>query len=61
MIEPLERVEALLLEAYKLAKETSDIKDIGNAFFKNFRETKRNYDFINENLFLNNDSNQNSD
>lgn len=61
MIEPLERVEALLLETYKLAKETSDIKDIGNAFFKNFGETKRNYDFINENLFLNNDSNQNSD
>ena len=61
MIEPSEGAEALLLEACKLAKETSDVEDFGSASFEDFVEAEGNYDFINENLFSDDDSNQDSD
>lgn len=57
MIEPLEGVEVLLLKACQLAKETNNVKDFNSASFKNFIKAKENYDFINKNLFSNNDSN----
>lgn len=61
MIEPSEGAKALFLEACNIAKETSDVDDFGSAFFEDFVEAKENYDFINENLFSDNDSNQDSD
>ena len=61
MIEPLEGVEALLLEACKLAKETSDVENFDSTFFEDFVKAEGNYNFINKNLFLDDNSNQNSD
>ena len=58
MIEPSEGVEALLLKVCKLAKETSDVEDFGSASFEDFVEAEGNDDFINENLFSDDDSNQ---
>ena len=57
MIKPSKCIKILLLEAYKLVKETHNVEDLGNTSFEDFIKAGRNYDFINKNLFLDNDLN----
>lgn len=61
IIELLEGVEALLFEVYKLVSEASNMKNFGSASFEDIIEAEGNYDFINQNLFSNNNLDQNSD
>lgn len=48
------RIKLLLLKLCKLRKKTSNIKNFDNIFFGNFIEAKKNHNYINENLFSNN-------
>lgn len=68
MIELSEGAEALFYEACKLTEETSDIDDFRSTFFDDFKEVKGdfvkvkgNHTFLNKNLLLNNDLDQEFD
>lgn len=67
MIELLKRVKAVLYETCKLAEEENNIDDFESAFFDDFEEAKKyfveakeNHVFLNKNLLLGNDSDQES-
>lgn len=61
MIETSERAEILFLEVCKLINNNSNKKEFEIASFEDFVEAEGNNDFINKNLFSDNDSDQDSD